>query len=88
MVCQISDAVQTQTIQCLPQVTCRQSDERKIAIHPRVKIPCDTKNSSSRILNPLTPQSDYHLISPYNITPESHIKVARMNETINNKRSP
>ena len=41
-----------------PQVTCRQSDERKITIHPRVKIPCDTKNSYSNILNPLTPQSD------------------------------
>ena len=34
-------------------------------------------------LNPLTPKSDQHLISPYNITPESHIKVKRIKEMIN-----
>ena len=32
-------------------------------------------------------QSDWHLISPYNITPESHSKVARIKEMILNKRS-
>ena len=26
-------------------------------------------------VNPLTPKSDWHLISPYSITPKSHIKV-------------
>ena len=31
-------------------------------------------------INPLTPKSDQHLISPYNITPESHIKVMRIKE--------
>ena len=35
-------------------------------------------------LNPLTPKSDYHLISPYNITLESHIKVTRIKEMIHN----
>ena len=28
-------------------------------------------------LSPLTPKSEQHLISPYNITPESHIKIMR-----------
>ena len=28
--------------------------------------------------NPLTPASDWHLISPYHITPESNIKVKRI----------
>ena len=32
-------------------------------------------------------QSDWHLISPYDITPESHSKVARIKEMILNKRS-
>ena len=29
-------------------------------------------------LQPLTPASDWHLISPYHITPESNIKVKRI----------
>ena len=36
--------------------------------------------------NPLTPRSDQHLISPYNITPESHIKVMRIKEAITSIR--
>ena len=28
-------------------------------------------------INPLTPKCDWHLISPYNVTPESNIKVMR-----------
>ena len=32
--------------------------------------------------NPLTPMSDWHLISPYIITPESNIKVRRIKEMI------
>ena len=36
--------------------------------------------------NPLTPRSDQHLISPYNITPESHIKVMRIKEVITSIR--
>ena len=37
--------------------------------------------------NPITPKSDYHLISPYNITLESNIKVMRIMEMINRYRS-
>ena len=36
------------------------------------------------ILNPLVPKSDQHLISPYNITPESNMKVMRIEEMITN----
>ena len=32
-----------------------------------------------------TSKSDQHLISPYNITPESHIKVMRIKEMITNQ---
>ena len=32
-----------------------------------------------RVDNPLNPKSDQHLISSYNITPESRIKVMRKN---------
>ena len=34
-----------------------------------------------------TPKSDKHLISPYNITPESNIRVTRIMERINKYRS-
>ena len=30
------------------------------------------------LFNPLNPKSDQHLISPYNITPESQMKVMRI----------
>ena len=33
-------------------------------------------------INPLTPKSDWHLISPDNVTPESNIKVMRIKEMI------
>ena len=36
--------------------------------------------------NPFTLKSDKYLISPYNITPESHIKVMRIKEMITIKR--
>ena len=32
--------------------------------------------------NPLTPKSDWHLISPYHITPESNTRVRRIKELI------
>ena len=35
-------------------------------------------------LNPLTPKSDQHLISPYNITLYSNINVMRIEEMITN----
>ena len=34
--------------------------------------------------NPLTPKSDQHLISPYNVIPESNIKVMKVKEMITN----
>ena len=37
--------------------------------------------------NLLTPKSDLHLISPYNITTESHINVMRIKEMITNERN-
>ena len=38
------------------------------------------------IVNPWNPKSDKHLISPYNISPESHVKVMRIKEMITNQR--
>ena len=40
-----------------------------------------------QLINPLTPKSDQHLISPYNVTPESHINIMRIKEMIPNKRN-
>ena len=37
-----------------------------------------------KVLNPLIPESDQHLISPFNITHESNIKVLRIKEMIMN----
>ena len=37
-------------------------------------------------VNPLTPKGDQHLISPYNITPVSHIKVMRIKKMINSPK--
>ena len=37
--------------------------------------------------NPLTPKNDEPLISPYNITPESLIRVMRIKEMITSFRS-
>ena len=36
------------------------------------------------IFNPLTPKSDWYLISPHNFNPESRIKVMRIKEAITN----
>ena len=36
--------------------------------------------------NLLTPKSDWHLISPYHITPESNIKVRRIKELITSEK--
>ena len=35
-------------------------------------------------MNSLIPKSDKHLISPYNITPKSHIQVVRIKEMVTN----
>ena len=37
-------------------------------------------------VNPLAPKSDKHLISSYNITPESHSKVMKKKEVITSVR--
>ena len=39
---------------------------------------------SRGLLNPLIPEHDKHLISPNNITSESHIEVMRIKEMITN----
>ena len=39
-------------------------------------------NKPCNSLNPLIPESDQHLISPFNITPESNIHVMRIKEMI------
>ena len=38
-------------------------------------------------INPLTPKSDQHLNSPYNITTESHMNVKRIKEMTTNLRN-
>ena len=38
-------------------------------------------------INSLNPESDYYGISPYNITPESHVKILRIKEMITDERS-
>ena len=40
------------------------------------------KGGLSLYLNPLTHKTDWHLTSPYNISPETHIKVKRIKEMI------
>ena len=39
-------------------------------------------SGTTELVNSLTPRSDQHLISPYNITPESHINVTETKEMI------
>ena len=48
-----------------------------------MKIKKMSKEPIATEMNPLT-RSEYNLISPYNITPESHIKVMRIKEMITN----
>ena len=38
-------------------------------------------------INSLNPKSDYHLTSPYNINPKSHIKVMRIKEMVTRKEA-
>ena len=44
-------------------------------------------NNQVFFIDCLTPKSDWHLISPYNITLKSHIKVMRIKEMVTNKKS-
>ena len=43
-----------------------------------------TKKNSMENFNNLTQKIDKHLVSPYNVTPESFIKVMRIKEMIPN----
>ena len=47
----------------------------------------DILSHHNEIFNPLTHKSDWHLISLYHITPESHTKVMRIKELITCKKS-
>ena len=38
------------------------------------------------MIDPLTPKSDQHLVSPHNNTPESNIKVMRIKDMITHQR--
>ena len=42
---------------------------------------------NSQDINSLNPESDYYGISPYNITPESHVKILKIKEMITDERS-
>ena len=46
-----------------------------------------TMHTMMQTVNLLALKGDQHLISPYNITPESNIKVTRIVETITNQIS-
>ena len=48
--------------------------------------PCKRLRNKKRKkkVNHLTPENDEHLMSSYNITPESHTEVTRINKTITN----
>ena len=48
----------------------------QVNMDPGYSIPMDT------YFNPTDPKVDQHLISPYNFTPESNIKVMRIKEMI------
>ena len=53
-------------------------DYVQLLLHPTLEKLYNT------VVNPFTPKSDWHLISPYNITPESHSMVMRIKEMISN----
>lgn len=42
----------------------------------------ETEVRSGHTVNTLTPYSDQHLVSPYNISPESNVKVMRIKDMI------
>ena len=48
-------------------------------------LPCETQGEVDvELIDPLTPKSDWHLISPFHITSELNIKVRRIKELITN----
>ena len=44
--------------------------------------------TATKFLHPLTPKTDKDLISPYNTTPESNIKVTRLKENDQQLKKP
>ena len=61
-------------------LSCHKGSEKpplKVCLFPRPL-------NEGGLFNPLIPMSDSHLISPCNVTPESHIKVMRIKEMITN----
>ena len=61
-------------------------DSRLSGLFTEVPMSPDNRGSTVLMLGcrGLMPKSDNHLISPYNITPESHINVTRIKEMITN----
>ena len=53
-----------------------------IQMHLTCEVALINKGGLSPYLNPSTHKSDWYLTSPYNITPETHIKVMRIKEMI------
>ena len=51
-------------------------------VDPWVAPSCSSSRSNKICINPLSPNSDQHLISPHNITDLSNVQVTRMNEMI------
>ena len=60
------------------------NDVRKQAVVPPLM---NLFTTQQFYVDPLTPKGDLHLNSPYNTTPESHIKVMRIKEVITNLRN-
>ena len=56
--------------------------EKRSCLWKSMQWPCKSSD-----LNTLNPKSNWHQISPYIVTPESHIKVMRIKEVITNQIS-
>ena len=79
---------------CLPFQNCQSLQEFYIGNNTlanirevyNLKVKKEWKHSYGDVVvfavNPWTPQSDWHLLSPYNITPKSRIKLMRLKEMI------
>ena len=63
---------------------CKEKFERRIEKLIQSQANSNIHLKIVKTVNTLIPKSDEHLISPYNITPESHIKVMRIKEMITN----
>ena len=57
---------------------CKEKFERRIEKLVQSQVNSNIHLKIVKTVNSLTPKSDQHLNSPYNITPESHIKVMRI----------